>query len=211
MGFVRWHRCSNNRITILLLNKWMQAKHPQVFFFWIKALKLCVWWIEPKSIAFFWPIYLEVAGNNLKSLSPWCLQLISIVLNLRGQILRDCKPSDLDNSFLSMHCAECLPGYNEQWACEIKSVRMQLFQRKFSDYLFILDLFLKWGKNHHHWDLFIFFESGFVKYSGLFRKPALMVSCVAQNKAGVSKINCMGDHLVALLDCTSPCDGSSVT
>lgn len=105
---------------------------------------------------------LQVAGNNFKPLSLWHLQLISIVLNLRGQILRDCKPSDLDDSFISMHCAECLPGFNEQWACETESVRAQLFQRKFSDYLFILDPFLKWGEKYCHWDFV--FENGFVKY-----------------------------------------------
>lgn len=85
--------------------------------------------------------------------------MISIVLNLCGQILRDCKPSDLGNSFINLHCAQCLPGYNEQGACETKSVKMQLFLRKFSDYLFILNLYYYY---------YYFFPSGFVKYSSYF-------------------------------------------
>lgn len=175
-------------------------------FLWITALKLCVWWIEPKSIAIFWA-NLQVAGNNFKPLSLWHLQLISIVLNLRGQTLRDCKPSDLDDSFISMHCAECLPGFNEQWACETESVRAQLFQRKFSDYLFILDPFLKWPENYCHWDFV--FENGFVKYRG-YLESQLLWSHI-WNRAKLELMNCLGNHLVALLDCTSLCNGSSIT
>lgn len=58
---------------------------------------------------------------------------------------------------------------------------------------------------------YFFFLVGFCEAQQVFRKPALMVSCLAQNKAGVNKMNCMGNHLVALLACTSPSYGSSVT
>lgn len=35
----------------------------------------------------------------------------------------------------------------------------------------------------------------------------LLLGCLTPNKAGVCKMDRMGDHLVAWLDCTSPCNG----